>query len=984
MLQRLEKESRKAAAEPFLNELDDLNPNPTIEKLHPLNVDQQKLDWELRYQIDLQDLAYELEQLERIRLVCYSKEDASRPWQSEDGQAMPLWTPPMPPTAGYLTPLNEQQADLAPDHLASIYNTLTIMDESELPGIYAKKDLKRSAVEAFSPSMDKSKEDFAGATYAPRSLFDRPVNQNKMRLKNQQRVQLPNRHPNLPTSVAGLRHPLPRPQVEAENAPDWLISEDWALLRAVREILELPLSLQITSPAHIANWDMVADMVNAVSHVYRGPRQCRSRYESILIPREEGRILLYDMSAAGASQAAAAAMAAASGKKNKKSKTSTKLPTKPNRPVKTSTMFKQDNNNGWSGLFTGRFSNVKTVRTKHPPTTKPLMVNPIPKNNPKHAQHLAEAGINYDQPLSPVTVAANRAERISKEQRDRAQDQRQLAQQRVAHQQAAQAVAQAAQQQTTSTAAVASNVVQAALSAAQPHPVAQQQAVVVGIPTSQPQQRLQTTQAPLAVQELLRASPQQQPTVVVSSQQPSVVTVANLTPQIQQKLVNVAAGGPKPPVSVSSPSFVHSNVVLGKQQQQLNLLRQTALMKKPQEVAKARLQSLQPTAAPQATNATHKVVNTVSLPVTSAVTVVTQAMASGQPKAHLIRQANPAGCKVRINDSEMKILLAKQQLQQNAAATTTKTHVQIPAGAAQNNIAQLLAQGNIQVHSGAGGTQVATIVKTSGAAATTQSPQQLNAAISPQVRAALARNPTQMQYIQRQILQRAPTATFAAAKTGTNATANLQQKIALTPKGLPAQLIVSSGGNAANPNQKATLQPSVTVHQFQQIVKSVQANAGATNQGTAVQQIPHAVLAKQQTPGAVQARVIPVSSGTGNNRTQQIQVVAATPSQALLAASQARQAPNVTVDASGRPAAANTANIANALASQIRIQGQHGQQQLLNQVSAIVGGQPVSVAVRGPILAQQGQQAKLQVVGTSTTQQQATTSTSSAGDQAKS
>ena len=50
----------------------------------------------------------------------------------------------------------------------------------------------------------------------------------------------------------------------------------------------------IVSPAHTPNWDMVADVVNSVSRVYRSPKQCRHRYETVIIPREEGRIL-YDM-----------------------------------------------------------------------------------------------------------------------------------------------------------------------------------------------------------------------------------------------------------------------------------------------------------------------------------------------------------------------------------------------------------------------------------------------------------------------------------------------------------------------------------------------------------------------------------------------------------------------------------------------------------------------------------------------------------------
>ena len=376
---------------------------------------------------------------------------------------------------------------------------------------------------------------------------------------------------------------------------------------------------------------------------------------------------------------------------------------------------------------------------------------------------------------------------------------------------------------------------------------------------------------------------------------------------------------------------------------------------------------------------------------------------------------------VRINDSDMKILLAKQQqLQQQqqggapgggAGSSGTKTHVQIPAGAqGAANIAQLLAQGgNIQVHSGAGGTQVATIVKTATSSASGGATQvvaagpqtqsvtiPVSAAASmtmPQVRAALARNPAQMQFIQRQILQRSP-ASAGQVRAATGQTVNAanltqQQKIALSQaagKGMP-QLIVSSGGNAGAANavpagavgQKVG-QTGVTVHQFQQLVKQ----GNQSGAPAAVQQIsgpiPHAVLAKQQTAaGAVQARVIPVSSG-GSQVTgavtarpgQQIQVVAAAPGQAVAAAvaAAARQggaaAPNVTVDASGRPAGAaagQNSHLANALASQIRIQG--GQQQQL--MSAIVQGQPVSVAVRGPaaasLLAAQQQGQKLQVVG---------------------
>ena len=76
--------------------------------------------------------------------------------------------------------------------------------------------------------------------------------------------------------------------------PDWIIHEDWALLQAFQMLQELPLNLATKSPAHIANWDLIADVVNGCSRTYRSPKQCKNRYENVIVPREEGKIL-YDI-----------------------------------------------------------------------------------------------------------------------------------------------------------------------------------------------------------------------------------------------------------------------------------------------------------------------------------------------------------------------------------------------------------------------------------------------------------------------------------------------------------------------------------------------------------------------------------------------------------------------------------------------------------------------------------------------------------------
>jgi hypothetical protein len=279
-----------------------------------------------------------------------------------------------------------------------------------------------------------------------------------------------------------------------------------------------------------------------------------------------------------------------------------------------------------------------------------------------------------------------------------------------------------------------------------------------------------------------------------------------------------------------------------------------------------------------------------------------------------------------MTEAEMKLLLSKQQQLQNAKGQQV-TQLQVPA---QSNLAAQLLAGSIHVqpHSGAGGGQVATLVKTVSASGSsgvavvgTSGQSSVTIPVAnvnlPQVKAALARSgvtpSAQMQLALRQQLiqqQRKPVTTIAGT----------QQKVTLGQvgaKGVPAQLIVSSSGavSAAAAGQKQLPQQAVTVQQFQQIVKSVQQPGVSAASGSLPQQIvshsqqqqliPHAVFSKQAVvstfagaagtvtgiittvggttttqTSTVQARVIPVSStSSAGGRVQQIQVVAATPTQ---------------------------------------------------------------------------------------------------------
>merc|ERR1719348_2500100 len=100
-------------------------------------------------------------------------------------------------------------------------------------------------------------------------------------------------------------------------------------------------------------------------------------------------------------------------KKDKKLglKVDKKTPVTSGQSMKTGALYRTDNNNAISSTFSSRFETIKSIANKRTPTTTPLLVNPTLRN-PKHAAVLAESGIDYDSPVSPVQVAANRADRI--------------------------------------------------------------------------------------------------------------------------------------------------------------------------------------------------------------------------------------------------------------------------------------------------------------------------------------------------------------------------------------------------------------------------------------------------------------------------------------------------------------------------------------------------------------------------------------------
>ena len=349
--------------------------------------------------------------------LTFPKELVDRVWTSEDGVTPSVYRAPGLGDELMVTPL------------ATGYAATTI-PEDDLPPVHVpRKEKKTPPPEVICQPMSPINFGVNDMPYSPTPSMD-----NKPKIKREH-LEHPTTAPRVPPSLfdrprgpAGrpvpLRRPLPgtpnypvpappgpvipKPVVplrDPESGPEWSIQEDWALHQAVTSLQELPLGLNPTSPGHIANWDMVADVVNAVSRCFRSGKQCRARYEGSLVPREEGRLLHDNKANKVKKQPGKLGM-------NKLEK-KTFSPTS-KQAMKTSALFKADNNNAFSAMFGGRFETIKALSNKRTPSTKPLLVNPTMRN-PKHAAVLAESGISYDSPLTPVMVAANRADRIAKD-----------------------------------------------------------------------------------------------------------------------------------------------------------------------------------------------------------------------------------------------------------------------------------------------------------------------------------------------------------------------------------------------------------------------------------------------------------------------------------------------------------------------------------------------------------------------------------------
>lgn len=317
------------------------------------------------------------------------------------------------------------------------------MPETALPPVYVKKEFKRSRAEAGFhvdsrrglPHKIRKEDNY----FPPRSMFDRPPPA-LAKLRRDLKMQRYRGcfRPNIHTLAAAILKPPnpPKALVEPEGMGEWFIYEDVIILNVLQQLQGLPLNLMLLSPGHTPNWDFVADIVNQSSRVYRTPKQCRYRYETVIVTREEGKML----EAATAPSPKKSHKANPTGLKQTKQQSTTpqrgqtvggSLPGAAVTPIALSgsakamqrasmracQLYAADNNATFTKLMRIKFESVKMASQKKSPQLKQVLVNPSLRN-PKHAAVLGEFGItDYDSPPTPIDIALRRVEKMKEKQR---------------------------------------------------------------------------------------------------------------------------------------------------------------------------------------------------------------------------------------------------------------------------------------------------------------------------------------------------------------------------------------------------------------------------------------------------------------------------------------------------------------------------------------------------------------------------------------
>ncbi|XP_051489732.1 E1A-binding protein p400-like [Apus apus] len=229
--------------------------------------------WEYQPAKELEKAEEKCQQEVKEELLTYTREDAYNMefvCEGPDGEIeiMPLWTPPVVP---------ENLDAFYTDPVLCLMYSRTPIPEPQLPPLLVRRAGKRQRTDLLSLG-ERKKHCHRRVVVPPPSLFSQ-VTPRTLKTQQKSKAQKTLLWVKQQNCFARPLSALIKSSADTErDSPAWLVAEDLALLKAVKQLRVLPINLARVSPAQTANWDFVSDVVSSCRYLYRSPEQCQNHY----------------------------------------------------------------------------------------------------------------------------------------------------------------------------------------------------------------------------------------------------------------------------------------------------------------------------------------------------------------------------------------------------------------------------------------------------------------------------------------------------------------------------------------------------------------------------------------------------------------------------------------------------------------------------------------------------------------------------------
>lgn len=204
-----------------------------------------------------------------------------------------------------------------------------------------------------------------------------------------------------------------------EQLPPWTVQEEWAILMVIQQLQDLPVNLNILTPGHTPNWELVSEVVSDIGFAHRSFKMCEYHFARELQKREMTRDTSWDGRSAAPVQPVESSQPPA--KKSKKPKNqqlpegSTSQQTTVNnktaqaqmapfKPSKTGNMMMHDRS--LQLFFRERYSIIEKIRQNRPKPQRTRYALPHERTPNSYLTLVRDDKrvIDYDRPLKPETV----------------------------------------------------------------------------------------------------------------------------------------------------------------------------------------------------------------------------------------------------------------------------------------------------------------------------------------------------------------------------------------------------------------------------------------------------------------------------------------------------------------------------------------------------------------------------------------------------